>query len=56
MDCVIRKTQSILYSGEKKMKRKNRDTSGRRIAQAIIADYKPKSVAEMQTALKEFDR
>ena len=35
------------------MKRKNRDTPGRRIAQAIIAQYKPKSVAEMQAALKE---
>ena len=35
------------------MKRKNRDTPGRRIAQAIIAEYKPKSVAEMQSALKE---
>ena len=35
------------------MKRKNRDTPGRRIAQAIIAEYKPKSVAEMQAALKE---
>ena len=35
------------------MKRKNRDTPGRRIAQAIIAQYKPKSVAEMQSALKE---
>ena len=35
------------------MKRKNRDTPGRRIAQAIIAEYKPQSVAEMQAALKE---
>ena len=35
------------------MKRKNRDTPGRRIAQAIIAQYKPKSVAEMHSALKE---
>ena len=35
------------------MKRKNRDTPGRRIAQAIIAQYTPKSVAEMQAALKE---
>ncbi len=35
------------------MKRKNRDTPGRRIAQAIIAAYKPKSVAQMQAALKE---
>ena len=35
------------------MKRKNRDTHGRRIAQAIIAQYKPQSVAEMQAALKE---
>lgn len=35
------------------MKRKNRDTAGRRIAQAIIAEYKPQSVAEMQAALKE---
>ena len=35
------------------MKRKNRDTPGRRIAQAIIAEYKPKSVAQMQSALKE---
>ena len=35
------------------MKRKNRDTPRRRIAQAIIAQYKPKSVAEMQAALKE---
>ena len=35
------------------MKRKKRDTPGRRIAQAIIAQYKPKSVAEMQAALKE---
>ena len=35
------------------MKRKNRDTAGRRIAQAIIAEYKPQSVAEMQSALKE---
>ena len=35
------------------MKRKNRDTPGRRIAQAIIAEFKPKSVAEMQAALKE---
>ena len=34
------------------MKRKNRDTPGRRIAQAIIAEYKPKSVVEMQAALK----
>ena len=33
------------------MKRKNRDTPG--IAQAIIAEYKPQSVAEMQAALKE---
>ena len=29
------------------MKRKNRDTPGRRIAQAIIAEYKPQSAAEM---------
>lgn len=35
------------------MKRKNRDTPGRRIAQAIIAQYKPQSVTEMQAALKE---
>ena len=35
------------------MKRKNQDTPGRRIAQAIIAEYKPQSVAEMQAALKE---
>ena len=35
------------------MKRKNRDTPGRRIAKAIIAEYKPQSVAEMQAALKE---
>lgn len=35
------------------MKRKNRDTPGRRIAQVIIAEYKPQSVAEMQSALKE---
>ena len=35
------------------MKRKNRDIPGRRIAQAIIAEYKPQSVAEMQSALKE---
>ena len=35
------------------MKRKNRDTPGRRIAQAIIAQYKPQSFAEMQAALKE---
>jgi len=35
------------------MKRKNRDTPGRRIAQAIIVEYKPKSVAQMQAALKE---
>lgn len=33
--------------------RKNRDTLGRRIAQAIIAEYKPQSVTEMQSALKE---
>ena len=33
------------------MKRKNRDTPGRRIAQAIIAEYKPKSVAEMESYL-----
>jgi len=33
------------------MKRKNRDTPGRRIAQAIIAQYKPKSVAEMESYL-----
>ena len=35
------------------MKRKKQDTPSRRIAQAIIAEYKPKSVAEMQSALKE---
>ena len=35
------------------MKRNNRDTPSRRIAQAIIAQYKPKSVAEMQSAIKE---
>ncbi len=35
------------------MKRKNQNTPGRRIAQAIIAQYKPKSVAKMQAALKE---
>ena len=33
------------------MKRKNRDTPGIRIAQAIIAKYKPKSVAEMESYL-----
>ena len=33
------------------MKRKNRDTPGIRIAQAIIAHYKPKSVAEMESYL-----
>ena len=33
------------------MKRKNRDTPGRRIAQAT--EYKPKSVTEIQSALKE---
>ena len=49
MDCVSRKAQSFFDVGE--MKRKNRDTPGRRIAQAIIAQYKPKSVAEMQEAL-----
>ena len=38
---------------EKEMKRKNRDTPGRKIAKFIIAKYKPKSVAEMQSALKE---
>jgi len=32
--------------GEKKIKKKNRDTHGRRIAQAIIAQYKLKSVVE----------
>ena len=35
------------------MKRKKRDTPSRRIAQAIITEYKPKNVAEMQAALKE---
>jgi transposase-like protein len=33
--------------------RKNRNTPGRRIAEAIIAEYKPQSVAEMQDALKD---
>ena len=28
------------------MKRKNRDTPGRKIAQAIIAEYKPQSVGD----------
>lgn len=35
------------------MKRKNQDIPGRRIAQTIIARYKPKNVAEMQAVLKE---
>ena len=33
--------------------RKNRNTPGRRIAEAIIAEYKPQTVAEMQEALKD---
>ena len=33
--------------------RRNRNTPGRRIAEAIIAEYKPQSVAEMQDALKD---
>ena len=33
--------------------RKNRNTPGRKIAEAIIAEYKPQTVAEMQEALKE---
>ena len=35
------------------MKRKNQETPSRRIAQAIIAEYKPKSIAEMQSVPKE---
>ena len=35
------------------MKRKNRSTPGKKIAQTIIAEYKPQSVVEMQAALKE---
>lgn len=33
--------------------RKNRNEPGRKIAEAIIAEYKPQSVAEMQQALKD---
>ena len=33
--------------------KKNRNTPSRKIAEAIIAEYKPQSVAEMQEALKE---
>ena len=54
MDCVKRKHNPFfLIYEQKEMKRKNRDTPGRRMAQAIIAQYMPKSVAEMQSALKE---
>ena len=36
--------------------RRNGNTLGRRIAEAIIAEYKPQSVSEMQDALKDVFR
>ena len=44
--------QTTFFVGVNEM-RKKRNEPGRKIAEAIIAEYKPQSVAEMQQALKD---